>query len=46
MEREYGVNWSALSNWVKQFSPIKVSEGERVNFDKKADDGRQENKEK
>ena len=25
-EREYGVNRSTLSNWVKQLSPIKVSE--------------------
>ena len=26
LEREYGVNRSTLSNWVKQLSPIKVSE--------------------
>ena len=30
LEREYGVNRSALSNWVKQLSPIKVSEEETV----------------
>ena len=30
LEREYGVNRSALSNWVKQFSPIKVPEEETV----------------
>jgi len=30
LEREYGVNRSTLSNWVKQFSPIKVSEEETV----------------
>ena len=28
LEREYGVNRSTLSNWVKQLSPIKVSEEE------------------
>ena len=27
LEREYGVNRSTLSNWVKQLSPIKVSYG-------------------
>ena len=26
LEREYGVNRSTLSSWVKQLSPIKVSE--------------------
>ncbi len=30
LEREYGVNRSALSNWVKQLSPIKISEEETV----------------
>ncbi len=30
LEREYGVNRSTLSNWVKQLSPIKVSEEETV----------------
>lgn len=30
LEREYGVNRSTLSNWVKQLSPIKVSEEEIV----------------
>ena len=30
LEREYGVNRSTLSNWVKQLSPIKVSEKETV----------------
>ena len=30
LERKYGVNWSTLSNWVKQLSPIKVSEEETV----------------
>ncbi len=30
LEREYGVNWSTLSSWVKQFSPIKVSAEETV----------------
>ena len=29
-EREFGVNRSTLSNWVKQLSPIKVSEEETV----------------
>ena len=29
-ERENGVNRSTLSNWVKQLSPIKVSEEETV----------------
>ena len=26
LEREYGINQSTLSRWVKQLSPIKVSE--------------------
>lgn len=30
LEREYGVNRSTLSNWVKQLSTIKVSEEETV----------------
>ena len=30
LEREYSVNRSTLSNWVKQFSPMKVSEEETV----------------
>ena len=30
LEREYGVNRSTISVWVKQFSPIRVSEGETV----------------
>ena len=30
LEREYGVNRSTISGWVKQLSPIKVSEGETV----------------
>ena len=30
LEREYGVNRSTVSGWVKQLSPIKVSEGETV----------------
>ena len=30
LEREYGVNRSTLSNWVKQLSPINVSEEETV----------------
>ena len=30
LEREYGVNRSTLSNWVKQLSPINVSEKETV----------------
>ncbi|WP_244324874.1 transposase [Sporofaciens musculi] len=30
LEREYGVNRSTLSNWVKQLSPIKVSGEETV----------------
>ena len=30
LEREYGVNRSTISGWVKQFSPIKVSEEETV----------------
>ena len=30
LEREYGVNRSTLSNWVKQLSPIKVSEEQTV----------------
>ena len=29
-EREYGVNRSTISGWVKQLSPVKVSEGETV----------------
>ncbi len=33
LEREYGVNRSTLSNWVKQLSLIKISEGgETVNL--------------
>ena len=32
LEREYGVNRSTLSNWVKHLSPIKVSEEETVNL--------------
>lgn len=30
LEREYGVNQSTISRWVKQLSPIKVSEDETV----------------
>lgn len=30
LEREYGINRSTLSSWVKQLSPIKVSEDETV----------------
>ena len=30
LEREYSVNRSTISGWVKQFSPIRVSEGETV----------------
>ena len=30
LEREYGVNRSTISGWVKQLSPIKVSEDETV----------------
>ena len=30
LEREYGVNRSTLSNWVKQLSPIKASDEETV----------------
>ena len=30
LEREYGINRSTLSYWVKQLSPIKVSEEETV----------------
>ena len=30
LEREYGINRSTLSNWVKQLSPIKESEDESV----------------
>lgn len=30
LEREYGVNRSTISGWVKQLSPIKVSETETV----------------
>jgi transposase len=30
LEREYGVNRSTISGWVKQLSPIRVSEGETV----------------
>ena len=30
LEREYSVNRSTLSNWVKQLSPMKVSEEETV----------------
>lgn len=32
LEREYGVNRSTLSGWVKQLSPIKVSEEESVSL--------------
>ena len=30
LEREYGVNRSTISGWVKQFSPIKVSDDETI----------------
>lgn len=30
LEREYGINRSTISSWVKQLSPIKVSEDETV----------------
>lgn len=30
LERAYGINRSTLSSWVKQLSPIKVSEDESV----------------
>ena len=30
LEREYGINQSTLSRWVKQLPPIKVSEEETV----------------
>ncbi len=30
LEREYGVNRSTLSGWVKQLSPIRVSEDDTV----------------
>ena len=30
LEREYGVNRSTISGWVKQLSPIRVLEGETV----------------
>ena len=30
LEREYGVNRSTISGWVKQLSPISVSEGKTV----------------
>ncbi len=30
LEREYGVNRSTISAWVKQLSPIRVSESETV----------------
>ena len=30
LEREYGVNRSTLSNWVKQLSPMKVSGEETI----------------
>ena len=30
LEREYGINRSTLSSWVKHLSPIKVSEDESV----------------
>ena len=30
LEREYGVNRSTLSSWVKKLSPIKVSEEETI----------------
>lgn len=33
-EREYGINRSTLSSWVKQLSPIKVSENETVTLKK------------
>jgi len=32
LEREYGVNRSTISGWVKQLSPIKVSDGETVSL--------------
>ena len=32
LEREYGINRSTLSNWVKQLSPIKAADGENVNL--------------
>lgn len=34
LEREYGINRSTLSYWVKQLSPIKVSEEETVTLKK------------
>ena len=30
LEREYGVNRSTISGWVKQLSPIKVSDDETI----------------
>ena len=30
LEREYGINRSTLSNWVKQLSPLKVSDEETI----------------
>lgn len=30
LEREYGVNQSTISGWVKQLSPIRVSEEETI----------------
>ena len=30
LEREYGVNRSTLSGWVKQLTPVRVSEAETV----------------
>lgn len=30
LEREYGINWSTISGWVKQLSPVKISENETV----------------
>ena len=30
LEREYGVNRSTISGWVKQLSPIKISDDETI----------------
>lgn len=32
LEREYGINWSTISGWVKQLSPVKISDNETVTF--------------
>lgn len=32
LEREYGVSKSTISNWVKNLSPIKISETETVSI--------------